>query len=304
MMFCMVAMEDVPSQILILSWEFGIDEGGWPCIISPASSKQSPEKTVMNLTSHGTSGNNSDLRGPEDSDPGDQDLPQGGLCDHGWSAVQKGLTLKLAAMWLIFPSLAVPYAFLTPASVSLAALMPLLLDLAGRCLCLRAPILNRGPIRFSVIAQIAGIAGLLMLSFAADTPGVIIGLIWAAVCQASAAKWFVRHLQSIALELQAPQAASAVEQLRGRLVAATLSTYGTGVMIVLVLTTAIFVGLMTWGIGWIFTIPVAFVLLMPLVTSCMVLYFLMLRTYEKTLSQLRQVISRRGRIGPSDYAPE
>jgi hypothetical protein len=212
------------------------------------------------------------------------------LATSPWKSVALGLTLKLVAMWMILPSMLFPFAFPTHLGVLFAALFPLLIDLVGRCCCARAPVTETLPIKLSILAQCTGVLGLTVMSIFLGLGGVVLGLAWAAVFQVSAAKWFIRHLKAIALNIGQPTIAVGLDQLRQRLIATTLSVYGSGVISIVVLSCAIFFGLMAFGIGLLITIPLAFLILMPLIMPSMVLYFLMLYSYERYLSELRRAI--------------
>lgn len=207
-----------------------------------------------------------------------------------WKLVALGLRLKLAAMWLIFPSVMFPFLFPSFLGLLLVALVPLTLDLVGRCLCAWAPVRPAYPIRLSILAQSSGILVLTVASILLGPVGVDIGLILAAILQASAAKWFIVHLKAIALAIEQPALAVKLEGLRTRLMAVTISMYSTGAITVVVLTCAIFFGLMAYYFGVYFTVPIAVVLLMPLLMSTMVIYFFMLYSYEHNLSALRSAI--------------
>jgi len=207
-----------------------------------------------------------------------------------WKSVALGLYLKLVAMWMILPSMLFPIVLPTHLGVLFAALLPLLIDLVGRCYCARAPVTEKLPIKLSILAQCTGVVGLAAMAVFAGLGGVILGLVWAAILQVSAAKWFIKHLKAIALDIGQPTIAVGMDQLRRRLIATTLSVYGSGVISLVVLACAFFFGMMAYGIGLLFTIPLAFLILMPLVMSSMVLYFFMLYSYERCLSELRQAI--------------
>lgn len=207
-----------------------------------------------------------------------------------WKSVAQGLTLKLLAMWLIFPSMLFPFIFHSHIGLMLAAIVPLSIDLVGRCYCARAPVNKRAAIRISILAQSIAILALAVLAIVAGLPGVILGLVLAVAFQISAAKWFIAHLKLIALYIDQPSLASNLDQLQRRLLATTLSTYGTGAIIVIVLPCAFLIGLMAYGIGLIITLPFAFLIITPVLVSSMVLYFFMLFSYERTLRELRDAI--------------
>ncbi|MCC6509952.1 MAG: hypothetical protein IT423_12670 [Pirellulaceae bacterium] len=207
-----------------------------------------------------------------------------------------GLTLKLVAMWLIFPAMLVPWLWPTYLGLLTMALVPLLIDFVGRCYCAQAPVEDALPIRLSILAQFTGILGLTIASIWAGLGGVLVGLIWAAVCQFSAAKWFIKHLRAIALSIDQPAIAVGMDQLRQRLLATTMSAYGSGAIAIVVLSCAVVFGIMAYGIGLLITLPLAFLMLMPVVMSTMVLYFLMLYSYERHLNALRHALRKRGQV--------
>jgi hypothetical protein len=204
-----------------------------------------------------------------------------------WELVAQGLTLKLLAMWLIFPSLIFPFIHASHFGLMLAALFPLSIDLVGRCFCMSAPVLNKNPIRLSIMAQCSGILALTLLTLVAGLAGAVLGIVIAAVFQASAAKWFIAHLKLIAERLDRPEMVVNLGHLQRRLLATTLSMYGGGAITIIVLPCALLLGLMAYGIGLILTLPIAFLILTPILVSSMVVYFFMLYSYERTLRELR-----------------
>lgn len=212
------------------------------------------------------------------------------IATSAWKMVAVGLTLKLVAMWMILPSTFIPTIFPTHFGLMYAALVPLSIDLVGRCFCAWAPVAARLPIRLSILAQSTGIVGLTAISIATGVGGVILGLIWAAVFQVSAAKQFIEHLSAIALTIGQPTIATGMKQLRQRLLATTMSVYGSGGLAMVVVCCVIFFGIMTWGIGFFIAIPLSILILTPPVVSCMALYFLMLYSYERSLRELRRAV--------------
>lgn len=207
-----------------------------------------------------------------------------------WRLVAFGLSLKLVAMWMIFPSMLFPFFFPSYTGLVFAALCPLLVDLVGRSYCVWAPVTETRPIKLSLLAQFTGVIGLAVMPILLGLAGVMIGLLWAVVFQISAAKAFVKHLKAIALTIDQPEIAHGIDQLRRRLLATSMSLYGNGSISVVVLSCAIVFGLFAYGLGLLITIPLAFLFLMPLVMTTMVLYFLMLYSYERYLSQLRRAL--------------
>jgi hypothetical protein len=142
----------------------------------------------------------------------------------------------------------------------------------------------------SILAQSAGILVLAISSIVAGLVGVISGMILAAVLQVSAAKWFITHLEAIALNIGQPTIAIKMDHLRQRLIVTTMSVYSSGAIVIVVLSCAFLFGLMAFGIGLIITLPLAFLILMPILMSSMVFYFFMLHSYERILSELRHAI--------------
>jgi hypothetical protein len=193
-------------------------------------------------------------------------------------------------MWLIIPSLAI--ALLLPSAIGMlfAVAIPLLVDFLGRCSCYQTPLDDKSPIKISILSQGTGIIGFLLFVVTFDFAGVVLGMLWAGVFQVAAAKWFVKYLRMVALHLDQPQIVAGLDQLRQRLIATTLSAYGTLIIAIVVFTCALVLGLIAYVIGLIITLPIAFLLVAPLVVISMVLYFIMLYSYEKSLSDLRRII--------------
>lgn len=209
-----------------------------------------------------------------------------------WSRFGLGLTWKLVAMWLIFPSLAIALLFPVASGMLIAVAIPLVVDFIGRCWCFQAPVTEKLPIKVSILAQGIGILGFVLFVVTLSFTGVVLGMLWLGIFQVSAAKWFVKYLRIVALQLDQTHIAAELDQLRQRLIATTLSTYGTLFLAIVVFSCAIVFGLVAYVVGLIVTIPIAFILVAPLVVISMSLYFLMLYSYEKSLSSLRNSIRK------------
>lgn len=200
-----------------------------------------------------------------------------------------GLTVKLCAMWILLAAVLLPLAIPSELGLFLAAFVPLSIDFAGRCLCI-TDTTSPGKIRLSIAAQLLGIV-FLLIGFLAIPGGLIPGAILAAVLQAASAKLFVAHLLAIAQRLGRQDLIVKLEDLRKNLIRTTFAFYGVGVISFLVLAAAILVGIAAYVIGLALTLPMAFVVLLPLWTTCMVFYFLMLYSYQTTLTELRSTLS-------------
>jgi hypothetical protein len=203
--------------------------------------------------------------------------------------LRSGLAVKLWAMWVLLGSVLLPLAIPSEMGLFLAVFIPLAIDFVGRCLCF-TPGNRLSSIHFSIAAQFLGICCL--VAFSLTVPGgVVLGTLLATVCQAAAAKFFIAYLQTISRYLGRQDLLAKLDTLRDNLLRTTLAFYGVGLISCVILLAAVIFGIMAYFVGLMVTLPAAFVLLLPLWMTCMVLYFLMLYSYQSTLGEFRSALT-------------
>lgn len=220
--------------------------------------------------------------------------------DFNLNGLRKGLTIKLGAMWVLLGVLIVPLTMPSESGLLLATLLPLAIDFVGRCLC-ADPTPRPWMIGLSIGAQLLGISCLVVCSIMIPH-GIVAGALLAVLLQTASARWFVAHLLAIAQSLGRPDLVSELEVLRRNLFRATFASYGTGMISCIVMGAALLFGFMSYGLGLIVTLPLAFLLLLPLWMTCMVFYFLMLYRYQSTLQLFRTAIAALPDGRSSSYA--
>ncbi len=205
------------------------------------------------------------------------------------TSLRSGLTVKLWAMWVLLGMVLLPLAIPTELGLFIAIFVPLSLDFVGRCLC---AVQKTRPwsIRLSIAAQFLGI-GCLIAFFLSIPGGVFAGAILAAVLQAASAKLFVAYLQAISQVLGRQDLSAKLDTLRSNVFRTTLAFYGVGLISLVVILAAVVFGILAYVVGLMITLPVAFVLLLPLWMTCMVLYFLMLYSYQSALVEFRWALT-------------
>ena len=205
------------------------------------------------------------------------------------SAVRTGLRLKSLGSSVLLIGLVVsvlsfsPWIWLTTACVTMG------IDLAGRMLCLRAPIPRPTSIRWSVAAQATGLILLLFLSLF-GTGWMLGGLAAAVICQISAARWFVRFLAELADSIGRPELADRITELRMRLNLFASSLYGAGFSSLVIAAAAIFFGLMSFGIGFVFSIPIGGMAIVLIFLMSMGVYLRMLVVYREVIRSVGEAV--------------
>ncbi|MFM8495496.1 MAG: hypothetical protein ACKOEM_08215 [Planctomycetia bacterium] len=171
--------------------------------------------------------------------------------------------------------------------------MIIAIDLSGRILCLQAGIPSRRSIRCSVGAQASGLACLLISGFIGRS-WILAGLAAAVICQVSAARWFVDFLQDIAHAIGRPDVSDQIGNLRDRLDVFAGSLYGAGFSVLVIGIVVFFVGLMTWGVGWVIGVPLGGMAIAVVFLASMALYLRMLFVYRKVLRSVEDAVAAVG----------
>lgn len=204
-------------------------------------------------------------------------------------AVRTGLRLKSLGSSVLLIGLVVsvlsfsPWVWLTAACVTMG------IDLAGRMLCLRAPVPGPKSIRWSVAAQATGLILLLFLSLFGKG-WMLAGFAVAVICQISAARWFVRFLAELADSIGRPDLADRIIELRIRLNLFASSLYGAGFSSLVIAAAAIFFGLMSFGIGFVFSIPIGGMAIILIFLMSMGVYLRMLVVYREVIRSVGEAV--------------
>lgn len=202
---------------------------------------------------------------------------------------RSGLLVKLVAMWLLPSGLVLPFIWMSENAMLVAVLIPLVLDLAGRCCCVVLDGGNRWLIRMSILAQVMVIVGL--IAFWASVPnGIIFGLLWAVPFQMAAAASFTGHLEQIAKLMGQPDLVEQMQKLRRDVFKASITSHVAFLWTLLLGAVALLIGIMMYGIGLIFTLPMAFLGVLPFWGAAVTFGFIMLFRYEMSLRGFRKAL--------------
>jgi len=205
------------------------------------------------------------------------------------NAMRTGLRLKSLGSTVLLIGLVVSVLFFSPWVWLVIACLTMGIDLAGRILCLRAPVLGRKSIRWSVAAQATGLIMLLFLSLFGKG-WILAGLVAAVICQISAARWFVRFLAELADSIGRPELAERITELRIRLNLFASSLYGAGFSSLVIAAAAIFFGLMSFGIGLVFSIPIGGMAIVLIFLMSMGVYLRMLVVYREVIRSIGEAV--------------
>lgn len=222
-----------------------------------------------------------------------------------WRRVRYGLELKLLALavWSLLPACGALLHYYQgnprwlTAGIGLAAVP----DFVGRCACAAAPIPRRLPILLSVVFQGCALAVVVTLGLG-TTLELILGLGIATVLQLIAAGLFLQFLKRAGEHLRSPEVLHRAQQLQTRMTLSVLAVPGLGIVALLVAIATLILSLITWGAGMYLAIPVAAVILGPLVLLTALIVVLMYAAYGAAMMQLRQAI--REQEFPADLIPE
>lgn len=209
---------------------------------------------------------------------------------NGLDAVRFGLRLKRIGSTLLL--IALPLSLLVRSSYGLLAIASFVMavDLAGRSLCLNGPVPNPRPIRWSVAAQATGL--LLLLVFGLFGKGwLLAGLTLAIICQLSAARWFITYLEELARTIDRPDLAGRIDELRIRLNLFATSLYGSGFSSLVIAAAAVLFGLMSYGIGWMISIPIGGMAIVFVMLTSLAVYLRMLVVYRDVIVSIERAIA-------------
>lgn len=209
---------------------------------------------------------------------------------NGIDAIRLGLRLKRLASNLLL--IGMPLSLLTfnlYGVLSIAAFI-MAVDLAGRVLCLKGSVADPGSIRWSVAAQATGLV-LLLVSALFGNVWIMSGLAAAIVFQIAAARFFVTHLAGLAQAIGRPDLSGKLDELRGRLNVFAGSLYGAGFSSLLIGIAAAFVGLMSWGIGWLISVPIGGMAIVLIMLTSLAAYLRMLVTYREVIRSIEDAVN-------------
>ncbi len=207
-----------------------------------------------------------------------------------WWFARLGLQIKLIAMWLLLLAWMIPMVFQNQYGLLMAFAFPLGLDFIGRCFCGFVRIGESLAVKISILCQFFGILGLCVFTVVLGWTGLAVGLIWASLFQWIAAGTFVSFLKGMAIALQAPDIYAGLDQVHSRVLRTGVSFYTALSFSAFVLALAIICGLFLFVIGLIITIPLALLVMLPLVAATLGAYFLLLYGYQAQLRALRTQI--------------
>lgn len=210
----------------------------------------------------------------------------------GLDAVRIGLRLKRLGSTLLL--IALPSLLLIRSSYGVLTIAALVMtvDLAGRTLCLKGPVPNPRSIRRSVAAQTTGLL-LLLVSGLLGRGWILAGLALAIICQISAARWFITYLEELAQTIDRPDLAGRIDELRKRLNRFATSLYGSGFSSLVIAAAAVFFGLMSWGIGWVISVPLGGMAIVFVMLLSLAAYLRMLVVYREVIVSIEQAVTTR-----------
>jgi hypothetical protein len=206
------------------------------------------------------------------------------------AAVRTGLRLKRLGSTLLL--IALPLSLLLFSVYGLMTIAALLMtvDLAGRTLCLKGPVPNPRSIRWSVAAQTTGLL-LLLVSGLLGKGWVLAGLTLAIICQLSAARWFITYLEELTQTINRPDLANRIDELRGRLNLFAVTLYGSGFSSLVIAAAAVFFGLMSWGIGWVISVPLGGMAIIFILLTSLAVYLRMLVVYREVIGSIEDAVN-------------
>ncbi|MFN9719763.1 MAG: hypothetical protein ACK58L_13775 [Planctomycetota bacterium] len=204
-------------------------------------------------------------------------------------SVSRGLFLKRIAMGCLLVGLPLCIIIPDPVAWATVAMITIVVDLAGRVLCTKAPITDRKAIRFSIAAQSTGLILLCVLS-RFNRMGILSGLAAAMICQISAARWFVSFLTQIATEVSRPDLAASIELLRSRLSAFAISLYGAGLTALIVSMAAVIVILFSYGLLLPIASPMGLMVIIFVLLVSHGLYLRMAMVYRSVIQSIARAI--------------
>ncbi len=213
------------------------------------------------------------------------------------AAVRTGLRLKRLGSTLLLIALPLSLLLFSVYGLMTIAALVMAVDLAGRTLCLKGPVPIPRSIRWSVAAQATGLV-LLLVSGLLGKGWVLAGLTLAIVCQLSAARWFVTYLEELAQMIARPDLAGRIAELRGRLNLFATTLYGSGFSSLVIAAAAAIFGLMSWGVGWVITVPLGGMAIIFVLLTSLAVYLRMLVVYREVLGSIEQAIT--GTANPED----
>ena len=210
------------------------------------------------------------------------------------NAVRTGLRLKRIGSMLLLIVLPLSLISMSPYIIMAMAAFVIIVDLVGRTLCLKGPIANSRSIRWSIAAQATGLV--LLLASGLFGPGwILAGLTLAVICQLSAARWFVSYLAELAQFIERPDLTDRITDLSRRLNLFAISLYGSSVSSVVIAIAAFLFGLMSWGIGWVISVPLGGMAIILILLVSLASYLRMLIIYREVIGSLEQAVATKAK---------
>ena len=204
-------------------------------------------------------------------------------------AVRTGLWLKRIGSMLLLIVLPLSLISMSPYIIMAMAAFVITVDLVGRMFCLKGPIANSRSIRWSVAGQSTGLV-ILLASGVFGQGWILAGLTLAVICQLSAARWFVSYLAELAQFIERPDLTDRITVLSRRLNLFAISLYGSSVSSVVIAIAAFLFGLMSWGIGWVISVPLGGMAIILILLVSLASYLRMLVIYREVIGSLEQAV--------------
>jgi hypothetical protein len=209
-------------------------------------------------------------------------------------AVRTGLWLKRIGSMLLLIVLPLSLISMSPYIIMAMAAFVITVDLVGRMFCLKGPIANSRSIRWSVAGQSTGLV-ILLASGVFGQGWILAGLTLAVVCQLSAARWFVSYLAELAQFIERPDLTDRITDLSRRLNLFAISLYGSSVSSVVIAIAAFLFGLMSWGIGWVISVPLGGMAIILILLVSLASYLRMLIIYREVIGSLEQAVATKAK---------
>ncbi|MFN7873978.1 MAG: hypothetical protein ACK5PB_01580 [Pirellula sp.] len=209
-------------------------------------------------------------------------------------AVRTGLWLKRIGSMLLLIVLPLSLISMSPYIIMAMAAFVITVDLVGRMFCLKGPIANSRSIRWSVAGQSTGLV-ILLASGVFGQGWILAGLTLAVVCQLSAARWFVSYLAELAQFIERPDLTDRITDLSRRLNLFAISLYGSSVSSVVIAIAAFLFGLMSWGIGWVISVPLGGMAIILILVVSLASYLRMLIIYREVIGSLEQAVATKAK---------
>lgn len=210
------------------------------------------------------------------------------------ATVRVGMRLKRVGSTLLLIVLPLSLISMSLYTIMAMAAVVISVDLAGRVLCLKGPIASPRSIRWSVAAQATGLV-LLLTSGLFGQGWILAGLTLAVVCQLSAARWFVSYLAELSEIIDRPDLTGRINELNRRLNLFAISLYGSSFSSLIIAIAAFLFGLLSWGIGWLISIPIGGMAIIFILLISLAVYLRMLVVYREVIGSVEQAVTAKAK---------